>query len=160
MDPLSIAAGIAGVITGILTLGGAGVSLVNRVSASAQELEAYANEIHQFSVIWRQAEEQIKIRRSQVGEDFEDSFRTWTETTTPLLVRAHNEIRRFERHDRAESTKEVARQGPFAAFRDVTVWRNREQRIRTYLNRDIIQVQRSQLATAGHSLTHWLLLLQ
>lgn len=160
MDPFSLATGVVGVIAAVLAFGGAGCSIVNSVTAAVQELRAFSQEIHNFGRIWKQAEDQLNLRRSEVGQDLERSFLAWTEETTHLLLEADKELRRFQRYDKDQSNKELRREGPFAALRQMTVWKKREERVQAYMRQGIIKVQRTRLATASSSLTQWILLIQ
>lgn len=160
MDPFSLATGVVGVIAAVLAFGGAGCSIANSVTAAVQELKAFSEEIHNFGRIWKQAEAQLILRRSEVGRDLERSFLTWTEETTHLLQEADKELRLFQRYDSALSKKELAREGPIAALRQMTVWKKREERLQAYMRNGIIKVQRSRLATASSSLTQWILLIK
>ena len=105
-DPFSIAAGVVGIVSGVLALGGAAFSFTDNVSAAGQELRAFADEIHQFGAIWHQAEETVRIRRSDVAADFETAFTHWTETTTHLLQEAHDGIQKFKKMDERQLRKE------------------------------------------------------
>jgi hypothetical protein len=153
MDPFSLATGIVSALTATLSFGGRLYNLYDSFSRAAREFDVFCQEVIQFAALWQAIEPWITETEPCISQELRGTLLTIRRGTTRLLVNLKITVDRFCDHDlRIIETQyqqcalNIAECGPEA------IRLGRERRIRKFLGRSEIALQREQLESSKTTL--------
>jgi hypothetical protein len=158
MDPLSIAAGVAGLISAVYTIGKGTGAFKSSLSGSVAEYDEFEREIRRFSVLWQAVEPYLTSPQPYITVELNEELETIRRDTTKVLETVRDAITRIQKSDQWETGKSLhsLQQGntSFLLKKDPieSIKRSRVDRLRLWFNKDEVRFQRTVLGHARASL--------
>jgi len=161
LDPFTLAGGVAGLLSSLLTIGAYGFKVRDGWTAAPKQLRRFHREVMQFAQLWRAVDIYVSDlrHRRRVSPPIWRAFQDFTQETVEILQEAKAEVATFCRKEKKISKFQLKWWAPVAILFGYPKLRRRD-RLRAYMNRDSIENCRSSLETAIASLDIWLYILE
>jgi len=153
MDPLTLAAAVAGLIGTSFTLGIRLYSLYDQYCAASKEFEAFGREVKAFGGTWQMVQPCLEDAQPLLSLDCLQTLTNICNGTNDILKDVTETVEIFAIEDKKDTRE--AKQGTapgFLCFGNKPVTDDRAHRIRKFFEHNDFTLQRSQLLYANTTL--------
>ena len=150
MDPLTIAAAIAGILGFVYKVGRDVYSFRTALSLASAEFDLFAKETDEFVMLWNLVEPYIQGPTPYVSNEKVEELGRLYSGAAEILNEFHGTIQTLQQEDKRfmDTRLQKASRGPRLAFAPsswVPSSESRAGRLKQYFNRDQLALQRAQL---------------
>jgi hypothetical protein len=153
---IAVAGAIVGLISSILTIGGAAFKIYDSQSEGVQSLKAFDRNLHEFIALWEQVQNRVDLRNPHISQSLRGAFLGLTERTHHDLEQAYKEFKQFYREEQRQRNADQSWGAPLIIFFRQSPKHQRVRRVRRFMRRGLIKAHQERLAMAMLGLSSWL----